>query len=601
MTAILGINSYHADASACLLVDGRLVAAAEEERFVRVKHWAGFPEQAIRYCLDAGGLSLEDVDVVAHNSDSSANLARKLVYAARHRPSASLMLDKLRNRQKRRGLAAEIRERFPESRFRARLVAVEHHMAHLASAFLVSPFERTCMVSVDAFGDFASCAWGMGEGSAMSVNGRILFPHSLGIFYETITHLLGFSRFGEEYKVMGLAAYGEPACMAQMERIVTLGDGGRFELALECFKHHREKVAFEWNGCEPVAGDYFTPAMESLLGPARRAGEPITRRHMDIACSAQAMYERALFHLLAHVHRVHDCADLVLAGGCAFNSVANGRIRAHTPFRRVFVQAAAGDAGGALGAALHAWHVTLGGERRARMEHAYWGPEFGDEILADCLERHRDAISASACTLERLGDQALIERVAEALADGAVVGWFQGRMEWGPRALGNRSILCDPRRHDMKDRLNEKIKRRESFRPFAPAILREAVADWFEVDDDVPFMSKVLTIREDRRTRIPAVTHVDGSGRLQTVDREHNPRFHALIEQFRRLTGVPVLLNTSFNENEPIVCEPAQALDCFLRTNMDVLVLGSHVLTRRRPARADEGARAESTRSPITQ
>lgn len=601
MTAILGVNSYHADSSACLLVDGRIVAAAEEERFLRIKHWAGFPRHAIRFCLETGGVDLADVDIIAHNSDPVANLSRKILYAVRHRPSPSLIMDKLRNRRKRRSLGTAIQEQFPDAHFSGRLLAVEHHAAHLASAFLVSPFERASMVSIDAFGDFASCAWGLGEGSDMSVDARILFPHSLGIFYETITHLLGFTRFGDEYKVMGLASYGKPAFLAEMARIVALEKHGRFRLDLACFRHHREKVAFEWDGCEPAAGDYFTPAMEALLGPARAANEPLTQRHMDIACSAQAMYERALFHLLAHVHRSHGCDDLVLAGGCGFNSVANGRIYSHTPFKRVFIQPAAGDAGGALGAALHAWHVTLGGAPRHRMHHAYWGPEYPDASHRACLEGRRAAIVESGCTWESVGEEELGDRVAGALAGGAVVGWFQGRMEWGPRALGNRSILCDPRRHDVKDLLNEKIKRRESFRPFAPSILREAVAEWFETDDDVPFMMKVFRIREERRHLIPAVSHVDGSGRLQTVEREQNPLFYDLIERFFRMTGVPMLLNTSFNENEPIVCAPGEAVECFLRTKMDLLVLGRHLVTRpREPARRGSSSH-ERARRPIAQ
>ena len=595
MTAILGVNSYHADSSACLLIDGQIVAAVEEERFVRIKHWAGFPTHAIECCLRAGQIGLADIDIIAVNTSPSTNRSKRILFTLRHRPSPWLIADKLRNRRKRKDLKAIMEDHFGESPIPAKLVHVEHHAAHLASAFLVSPFQRACMVSVDGFGDFASCAWGMGEGVAMSIDGRVLFPHSLGIFYETLTHFLGFKRFGDEYKVMGLAAHGRPRFMNEMQRIVALGANGRFELDLSCFKHHREKVKFEWNGCEPQAGDYFTPELESILGPPRSRNEPLRQRHMDIACSTQSMYETALFHLLHHVHDTHACRDLVLAGGCAFNSVANGKIRTKTPFRRVFVQAAAGDAGGALGAALYAWHVVLEKTKRSRMEHAFWGPEFTDVAIRECIEVNGVAFRKAGCRWETLDDEELIGETANALARGAVVGWFQGRMEWGPRALGNRSILADPRRDDMKELLNRKIKRRESFRPFAPAILREAVGQWFETDDDVPFMGKVYVIKPEKRALVPAVTHVDGTGRLQTVERAANPRFHALIARFSRSTGVPMLLNTSFNENEPIVCTPSDAVACFLRTNMDMLVLGNHVITRRvvnGGERAQESVRA---------
>jgi carbamoyltransferase len=412
------------------------------------------------------------------------------------------------------------------------------------------------------------------------VDGRIFFPHSLGLFYQSLTQYLGFPHYGDEYKVMGLAPYGQPRQLEAMRKIVRLLPGGTFELDLGYFRHHREETPYQWSEGAPQFGDLFSDALEDLLGPRRDPNDPLEDRHRDIARSVQAMYEEAFFHLITPLQARSGLTDLVLAGGCAANSVANGKVRRLTAFRRVYVQSAAGDAGGAIGAALSVWR-RLGGKRSFVMDHALWGPGFSDDELGRLLAARGDQLAAAGCRLRRIADDAgLCAETAAAVADGQVVGWFQGRMEWGPRALGARSIVCDPRRSDMKQILNAKIKRRESFRPFAPSVLDRAVGDWFEEDDDVPFMMQVFQIREQKRPLIPAVTHVDGSGRLQTVHRAANPRYYALIEAFEKLTGVPMVLNTSFNENEPVVCRPEEALDCFLRTQMDMLVLGDHVIDR---------------------
>jgi carbamoyltransferase len=587
LALVLGLNAYHGDASACLLRDGVLVAAAEEERFRRVKHWAGFPAEAIRYCLREAGVKLTDVAHVAVNQDGRANLLQKLGYLVTRRPDLGLILDRIRNKQKRAGVGAELETCFPGEQFAGTAHEVEHHLAHLASAFLVSPFEEAVAVSVDGFGDFASAGWGLGRGGTVEVEDRVYFPHSLGIFYQALTQFLGFPAYGDEYKVMGLAPYGAPAFLPQLRKIVRLCEGGSFELDLTYFRHATEKVDYEWQGGAPVVGTLYSPALVELLGPARGAAGELTQRHRDIARSVQAMYEEAFFHLLAQLHARYQLDALCLAGGCAMNSVANGKVYARSPFRRLYVQAAAGDAGGAIGAALVAWQrVGTGkpggtGAARSPMTHASYGPAYTDDEIGAALVARKDEIDMQGCVVLRIAEEKqLIERAARAIADGSVVGWFQGRMEWGPRSLGNRSIVCDPRRADMKEILNSKIKRRESFRPFAPSILREAVAEWFETDDDVPFMMQVYQIREGKRASIPAVTHVDGSGRLQTVTRDSNPRYYALIDAFRALSGVPMVLNTSFNENEPVVCRPEEALDCFLRTKMDVLVMGHWYIAR---------------------
>ncbi|MDB5594037.1 MAG: carbamoyltransferase [Hyphomicrobiales bacterium] len=577
---ILGLNAFHGDSSACIVHDGKLIAAVEEERFRRVKHWAGFPTESIRYCLAAAGVSLSEIDRVAVNQDSNANLSSKLLYLVGERPSLSLIFDRVRTRKSREGIPELLAKEFSNSKFMGDIDHVEHHLAHLSSAFYVGPFSDSVVVSVDGFGDFASAAWGVGRGGAIDIEERVLFPHSLGIFYQAVTQYLGFAHYGDEYKVMGLAPYGSPRYLNDMRKVVSLKCDGRFELDLTYFRHHREKIAFDWSGGSPVFAELFSPALEDLLGPRRAPDDPLEDRHRDIARSTQAMYEEAFFNLLNALHARHKLDDLSLAGGCAANSVANGKVRRMTPFKRVYVQSAAGDAGGAIGAAFVTWQKT-GGNRSFLMDHANWGPQFGPDYTAALLEKESARIIDAGCTVECIDDEAeLCKRTAVDVSEGKVIGWFQGRLEWGPRALGNRSIVCDPRRADMKDILNAKIKRRESFRPFAPSVLSEAVADWFEEDDDVPFMMQVFQIREEKRPQIPAVTHVDGSGRLQTVKKSANPRYHALISAFRDLTGVPMVLNTSFNENEPVVCKPEEALDCFLRTNMDVLVLGNFVVHR---------------------
>jgi carbamoyltransferase len=581
---ILGLNAFHGDSSAALVRNGELIAAVEEERFRRIKHWAGFPSEAIRYCLRQGGITLADVDHVAINQNSRAHLGKKLAYLASRRPSPRLILNRWRNRRARQSVPELLEARVPGSHFRGQQHAVEHHVAHLSSAFHVSPFSEAVTVSVDGFGDFSSGAWGVGRGTSLAVHGQVYFPHSLGIFYQALTQYLGFPHYGDEYKVMGLAPYGEPSQLDAMRKIVQLKEAGAYALDLRFFRHHTEEISYQWENGSPVFSDLFRPELEEFLGPRRKPSEPLTQRHKDIARSVQAMYEEAFFHLIENLQQRYGVTNLALAGGCAANSVANGKVRRRTAFKHVYVQSAAGDAGGAIGAALSVWHGN-GGARNFVMDHAFWGPEFSQSEIVKLVASHRAQLERERCEVGEFPDESILcRKAAEAAAQGKVMGWFQGRMEWGPRALGNRSIVCDPRRADMKEILNAKIKRRESFRPFAPSILEEDVPDWFEENDAVPFMMQVFQIREDKRPLIPAVTHVDGSGRLQTVSRRANPRYYRLIEAFRDITSVPMVLNTSFNENEPVVCKPEEALECFLRTKMDVLVMGNTFISRRDPA-----------------
>jgi carbamoyltransferase len=579
---ILGLNAYHGDSAAALVQDGKLIVAAEEERFRRIKHWSGMPSESIRWCLQDAGLKLGDVDHIAINRNPKVNNLRRMLYVMRKRPSLGLILKRFGNIRRAASFEEQVESAFPGEKMRAQVHHVEHHLAHLASGFLVSGFDEAVCLSVDGFGDFASSAWGMGRGRQIDIDGRVYFPHSLGVFYTIITQFIGFPHYGDEYKVMGLAPYGEPKYLPQMREIVKVQPDGSFRLNLKYFRHHTDDVHYTWDNCCPEVGTlYRKEALESLLGPERSKGEALEQKHRDIARSAQAMYEEAFYSMLKALHEKYQCANLALSGGCAMNSVANGKVYLNSPFKRMYLPASAGDAGGAIGSAFVVARQMDQGTKPFVMDHAYVGPRSTDAEIKTLLDSRAADIQAEGCTLRRFEDEGeLCQTTATAITEGKVIGWFQGRMEWGPRALGNRSILGDPRRADMKDILNLKIKRRESFRPFAPSILREEVSEWFEQDDDVPFMMQVFQVRVEKRPLIPATTHVDGSGRLQTVHQETNPRYHRLISAYQTITGVPILLNTSFNENEPVVCRPQEALDCFLRTKMDVLVLNDWMVCR---------------------
>jgi carbamoyltransferase len=577
---VLGLNAFHGDSSAALVKDGKLIAAAEEERFRRIKHWSGLPTEAMKWCLADAGLKLSDVDHIAINRNPKVNNLRRALYVLRRRPSLSLIFKRLANMKRAATFEENVQAAFQGETLRAKVHHVEHHLAHLASAFLVSDFDEAVCLSIDGFGDFASSTWGMGQGNDIQIDGRVYFPHSLGIFYSVITQFIGFPYFGDEYKVMGLAPYGEPKYLKEMRELVHIQPDGTFKLNLKYYRHHDEDVHYTWDNCIPEVGTlYKKEPMEALFGPQREKGAALEQKHRDLARSAQAMYEEAFFAMLQSLHAKYKCDDLAFAGGCAMNSVANGKVYLNSPFKRMYLPASAGDAGGAIGSAF----VVSRQQNPTKyvMDHAYVGPRTTDDEIKTLLDSRAADIQAENCTVRRYDDEGeLCKATATAITEGKVIGWFQGRMEWGPRALGNRSILGDPRRADMKDILNLKIKRRESFRPFAPSIMREYVTEWFEQDDDVPFMMEVFQVKADKRAQVPATTHVDGSGRLQTVHKETNPRYHRLIDSYRQITGVPIVLNTSFNENEPVVCKPQEALDCFLRTKMDVLVLNDWIVTR---------------------
>ena len=572
---ILGINAFHGDASACLVQNGQLTVAVEEERYKRIKHWAGFPADSIRHCLNIAGIKPQEIDHIAVSFNSKANLTKKIAFTLQHLPSANTIIDRLRKQKKVFSIRQQVAQALgvDETVITSNVHNLEHHSTHFASTFFLSPFAESAILSIDGMGDFVSTLLGSGNDIHLEYYDRTYFPHSLGFLYNAVTLYLGFTAYGDEYKVMGLAPYGHPHYLDAFRRMIKV-ENASVELNLEFFTHHKLGISMNWQDGIPIISPFHSEKLEEVLGKPRKPGEELTERHQNIAASLQAITEEIIFTLLQRLHDRYPSDNLCLAGGVAMNSVANGKIQKFTPFKRVFVPAGAADNGTCIGAAFYVWHRLLKKPREFQLTHALWGDSFSNADI-------KQAISALSLTAIFLEEQELLEKVANQINAGKVVGWFQGRMEFGARALGNRSLLADPRRADMRDIINAKIKFREKFRPFAPSILEEFVQDYFEVFDlSVPFMEKVYPVKYEKRSIIPAVTHVDGSGRLQTVSKNTNPLYWHLIHTFFQISGVPLVLNTSLNENEPIVCTPTEALSCFLRTSMDVIVLGNYYLDR---------------------
>jgi len=566
---ILGLNMFHADSSAAVIQDGKILFAVAEERLNRHKHYGGFPALAVKACLDAVGAKLTDVQHVAVGQDSAANLAKKVQYALAN-PAKILNFIKLRQRKESmrdvRALLAQALD-VDAASLKFQEHHVEHHLAHIASAYYCCPWDRAAGFSYDGSGDFVSTMMARCEGNNIYILDRVFLPHSLGSFYTMICDFIGYRKYGDEGKVMGLAPYGKDAYVDEIRKVVTLKNGS-FQLNMSHFKPLGSNAGMQVlpDGTVRLAR-HFSDKMEKLFGSPREPHAEITQRDMDLAYAMQHVFEEVFFHLANDLHKRVPDENLAMAGGCALNSVANGKLFARTPFRRTWIQPAAGDEGLAIGAALHTYHATLQRPRQQQMDHAYLGPEFSDAQV-------ESALKAAGVKHQKLGREPLLDAVSAEMAKGNVVGWFQGRMEWGPRALGNRSIVTHPGLPDMKDVLNARIKHREWFRPFAPAILAEAQHEYFEHDHPSPYMLHVYKIRPEKRASLCAVNHVDNTGRLQTVARAENPLYYDLIKAFEKKTGIPVILNTSFNENEPIVCTPQEAIDCFQRTKMDVLAIG---------------------------
>jgi carbamoyltransferase len=571
---ILGIN---ADASASLLIDGKLIVAIEDERITRTKHWAGFPVHSIIFCLKEANISLSDIDYIAIGRDPKAKLFKKLrfllsspVHAFRY---ALTRLHNAKQVSSIEEILMQVDTSCSLDILKKKIVQVEHHRAHLASAFYPSPFHEAAVLSIDGAGDFSTTMLGMAKGASLEVLESIDFPHSLGVFYTAMTQLLGFPYYGDEYKIMGLAPYGNPIYVDALRDVIQIIPDGLFKLNLNYFQSPHKGYVYYSEDNLPLVHSLFNEKMEMRFGMLRKKDEPLTQHHKDLAASVQRITEEVIFHVLNYLHKTTGLNKVCIAGGVAQNSVANGKITRNTPFKEVYIPSAGHDAGISMGAAYWVHHHQAAQQRSAAVFNACTGSQYSnEEIITVCKELNLE--------YKQIDEATLFDYVASRLAEGKVVGWFNGRAEFGPRALGGRSILADPRRVDAKELLNSKIKRRESFRPFAPSILKEQVKAWFEIDEPVPFMEKVFPIKKDKQALIPAVTHADGSGRLQTVDKEVSNRYYKLIDAFYQQTEVPILLNTSFNENEPIVNAPIEAIRCFLRTDMDLLVMQNIVLER---------------------
>ncbi|MCB0700272.1 MAG: carbamoyltransferase [Chitinophagales bacterium] len=574
---ILGINAYHADSSAAIFVDGELVAATEEERFTRVKHWAGFPAKAIRFCLQEAGITLDELDYIAIGRDPKAKLKNKMALLAKN-PLAGVgtVLDRIKNAREVASLEDEFAKEFgvASESVKDKIHQIEHHRSHLASAFFASPFDEAAILSIDGSGDFTTTMIAVGKGNKIEVLDSVDFPVSAGLFYTAFTQYLGFPYYGDEYKVMGLAPYGEPKYVDDIKKVLKFTDNGLFSWDSSYFTPPT-KIKLSYENNIPFVSQLYTDKVEKLFGPARKKGEELTQKHKDIAASVQRACEDLIMHILNKLFERTGMKNVCIAGGVAQNSVANGKVLSQTPFEKLYIPSAGHDAGISMGAGLYLYNHVLEQPRKEAIYSAYTGSKFTNEEIEAYLKDRGIKYS-------RLTDDELYDKVTDKLLEPGVVGWFSGRAEFGPRALGARSIIADPRNPKAKDLLNAKIKRRESFRPFAPSILSDYVGEYFTKVEDVPFMEKVLPIKPEKHADIPAVTHVDGTGRLQTVMKDVSPRYYSLIDTFRKKTGVPILLNTSFNENEPIVNTPAEALDCFLRTDMDMLVL-ENIIVEEKP------------------
>jgi carbamoyltransferase len=575
---IVGLNSFHPDSAACALQDGKLVAAVAEERLgQRLKHFAGFPARALAEVLHMAGATMRDVDYIAVGNDSNANLQAKSAHVLKSPlKSAQGVLTHFQRRVRMSSIQKMVAEScgISEADCRFKVVRVEHHLAHIASSYLASDFDKAAGFSYDGSGDFASAMFARCQGNRIEVLKRVFVPHSLGFFYTALCQFIGFDKFGEEYKVMGLAAYGQPKHQSLMREMARAGDAGEFRLDSRYFR----PLARNLEECVDQRGEIalpplYSPEVEKRLGPPRRRTSEITQREKDIACSCQAHFEEIVLGCLRWLHRQVPTDNLVTAGGCALNGVCNARILRETAFKRSYIQCAASDDGTAVGAALYVWNSILNKPRAGTIDHALWGPEHSETEM-------EAALVGAGLSFEKLNRPGLLSRAAAHLNAGHVTGWYQGRSEWGPRALGNRSILAHPGWPGMKDMINQKIKRREAFRPFAPSILADETGHYFEQDVQSPFMMHVVKIKPDKRSALAAVCHEDSTGRLHTVRQSQNALYYDLIKTFSQKSGTPAVLNTSFNENEPIVDTPQQAVNCFLRTDMDVLCLGPFVVSK---------------------
>ena len=572
---ILGINFLHSDTSSCIFKNGRLIAASEEERFSRIKHTSCFPEKSIKFCLKEAKIDISDLDIITVNSNPFSSLDKKILFTLKNFKRYILAIKSISNIKKKLSIKNLISLNFGK-KFKGKIIYLDHHLSHIASSSFFSNFEESVNLSIDGFGDFASAGWGTLINGNLSIDEKILFPHSMGIFYQAITQFLGFKNYGDEYKVMGLSSYGKPIFENELSQVL-LNTSSGYELNLDYFIHQNESIIENDEQDQLRYKNLYSDKLINLLGPERPTKSKINQRHMDIAKSAQVTYEKTLFNLLNKLYEKYKIKNLTLSGGCAMNSVANGKILKNTSFEKIYISPNPGDAGGSIGSAL----LFLNNNKykiNKDINYAYLGKSYNNDEIEEIIKQKN---LKNNFIVKKLTEKELLENATTELCNSKIVGWFQDKMEWGARALGNRSILADARNPNIKEIINSKIKRRESFRPFAPAILKEHTKDWFETHKEVPYMSEVYKILIDKRGILPGITHVDGTGRLQTVSQTSNPKFYKLIKNFYEKTNIPILLNTSFNENEPIVESPQQAIDCFMRTNMDILILENWMVTRK--------------------
>ena len=579
---IIGLNVFHGDSSACLFKDGFLICAAEEERFTRIKHAAGFPKNAIKFCLYDAKIDLAQVDFIAVNRNPKLRVFKKLIYAIKNKLRIKNFVNRLKNFKKINSLENEFSKHFDISAtdIKNKIIHIDHHLAHAASTVFPSKFDNTNYITVDGFGDFLSTTIGNYDSGKFNIFKEVEFPHSLGLFYTAITQYLGFKHYGDEYKVMGLAPYGEPIFLEKMLDIVQVDKKNLFKLNLDYFVHHDKGLEMSWMEGEPTISDVYSNKLISLLGEERKPKSEINIFHKNIAASAQKLYEIILFEILSRLYEYNPNKNLCLSGGCAMNSVANGKILQNTKFENIYINHSPGDSGGAIGSAIMV-QKKFNKINLESVNNPFLGSHYSNEYIEQLLNSKKLLLNEKKISYDKIDiEDELISLVANAITKKKIIGLFQDRMEFGPRALGNRSIIADPREANIREIINSKIKRRESFRPFAPSILKEHSSEWFEIGDDVPFMSKVYNVKMDKRRLIPSVVHTNGTGRLQTVDGKNNKKYYKLISKFYEITGVPLILNTSFNENEPIVRSPEEAIDCFLRTEMDYLILENYILKR---------------------
>ena len=575
MTYTLGLNFLHSDASACIFENGLLIAAIEEERFTRTKHTTTFPFQSIDFCLKKINLDISKVDFITVNTNPISSLWRKFSFISKNLKSLPIAFNSINNSSKKYNLNQYISKIDNQKKFSGIIKFIDHHESHIASSLFFNDFDECVNLSIDGFGDFASCAWGFSKNKNLKIDKKVYFPHSLGIFYQAMTQYLGFKNYGDEYKVMGLSSYGKPKYTDSIFQLINKKSDG-FELNLKYFTHHKKKIQSINNLGQAEYDNLYSDKLIDLLGEGRKKNEKVMTKHMDLAKSTQVVYENIFFHILNNLHKKYKNDNLSLSGGCAMNSVANGKIIRDTPFNKVYISPNPGDAGGAIGSACVHIHKNLKEVIKVK-NYAYLGPRYDSKIIKDILDSNT---TIKDYKIEFFSDQEISKRISEKLSESKIIGWFQDETEWGPRALGNRSIIADARNPNIKEIINSKIKRRESFRPFAPSILFEKTQEWFQIENEVPFMSEVYLIKEDKLKLLPGITHVDGTGRLQTVKKSNNLKYYNLINSFYELTGVPIILNTSFNENEPIVNTPEEAINCFHRTDMDLLVIGNYIISR---------------------